>query len=267
MPEIFVHAGLHKTGSTTLQKWVFPFLEGDFRYLGRPYASGAHFIDQICWSAEQKLGISSETYLGRLVRAYAPEESYLKLQLHGIRRMASVLPQAHIVLGVRPHVPWIESIYKHYLKYGGTLAFHDFFSLDGGGLMKPEEFLIAPRIRMIKELWRDRVFVYDAVDLHKDGLTVAHKLADFTGTVFKGDLNVPRTNIGVNAGQATMLRKLNGLPILKRSNLSGRELRRFSLLTGFYRGGAEPLKLGCRTSRSVAEYFADDWRDVTAALS
>lgn len=33
---IIVHVGLHKTGSTFLQKRIFPYLEGDLVYFGGP---------------------------------------------------------------------------------------------------------------------------------------------------------------------------------------------------------------------------------------
>lgn len=142
---LFIHIGLHKTGSSLLQRSVFPYLSNeDIVYFGRPYRSKKHFIEDIAWSRGERLLISSETFSGRLLDSYREDKSYLQLQLSGIERLSAAFPFARILVGVRPHGSWILSCYKHYLKYGGSRELSRFFNLEAKAFMKPEDFLLAP---------------------------------------------------------------------------------------------------------------------------
>lgn len=69
--ELFLHVGMHKTATTTLQLDVFPHLKG-VSYLGRPYnvrqdVLTNHFVDLFDDSTEDKVLVSNETLSGPML--------------------------------------------------------------------------------------------------------------------------------------------------------------------------------------------------------
>lgn len=257
---LFIHVGLHKTGTTLLQQNVFPYFDPKaIQYIGRPCGS-RHFIEEICWSSSPKVLVSSETFIGRLIDVYDPNEDYLLRQLSGIERLASAFPAANILIGVRSHASWILSCYKHYLKYGGSRALHEFFRLDATGLMKPNEFLIYPKLQALDAGFKGRVWAYDLQTLVTNPVRVIRGLEHYLGARYKGSYDLVVVNEGVSNRQAEILRRTNriltqaGAPTTKKPNL-----KLYSLIKKLVKGTSPPVAFPNTVAEDIRNHYHDDW--------
>jgi len=116
MGKIIVHVGYPKTGSTFLQKDVFPkiknvnFLTNDLNNFDFKNVK------------KDKLNILSREGLFGL-----PHESDLKTGYQRINEIKKNFPDAHIILIIREKKPWIKSLYKQYITGGGKYNFKKWF--------------------------------------------------------------------------------------------------------------------------------------------
>ena len=99
--EVYIHLGLPRTGSTFLQRNVFPKL--DLHYVSKPgTVSGGKFID--VRGKEGKFLFSNENWSGWLYKETS-NERYAMLQWFKER-----YPDAHIMLCTRDTDAWLKSI-------------------------------------------------------------------------------------------------------------------------------------------------------------
>src|SRR5690625_2647126 len=147
MAKITFHVGLHKTGTTTLQKGFFPLLN-DLVYLGR-------FQSQPVWKAfiatsKSHILVSDEIILGKLVdlliQKRSERESWVNIQIKSLEMIRNTFPDSRIIIGLRKYDKWLLSIFKHYLKYGGRLPFNKFYTGDNHGIIAPDDLELVPRI-------------------------------------------------------------------------------------------------------------------------
>ena len=117
MQEIVIHLGLHKTGTTYLQKCIFPKLEDvEVQHLMQ--------ICQIKFKSNKKiLLISSEGLLSSM--AHYPDNNTVEDSIEGLYRM---YPKAKIILGVRKWDKWFRSCWNQYVRGGGTLSYCDYIN-------------------------------------------------------------------------------------------------------------------------------------------
>ena len=123
---VVLHVGLHKTGSTWLQREVFPYLEGigyvshhaTRRYLAAivagdppPPAPPQPDATDLVWSYEGMAG-----------PLWDPIEPELAAE-----RLATHFPGARILLFTRDPDEWRTSVYAQYVHEGGFLAPEDFW--------------------------------------------------------------------------------------------------------------------------------------------
>lgn len=138
---VLIHVGLHKTGTTWLQKKFFPYLEnvvyvdnvemihsifltprfGDFDVarvmeVFRPYIMKA-------FSAGQPLLISDEALGGRpFHQKFVREITALRLQ--------RAFPNARILVTIREQEALVRSFYGEYLRYGYASSLREFLNQD-----------------------------------------------------------------------------------------------------------------------------------------
>ncbi|WP_155833531.1 hypothetical protein [Halomonas sp. BC04] len=251
-----------------LQQKVFPFFEG-LSYLGRPYGKD-HFIESISWTRSKKILISSETYPGRLLDSYSAGVSYLEVQLEGIERLLTIIPNSSIVIGVREHESWILSCYKHYIKYGGTLSLEEFFSLSGEGLMSPDEFLIWPRVKLLDEMTDGRVFVYFLEDFTSSPGSVVRGLERFFQSDYTGNLLFGKENEGVNRSQAEVVRQVNNwiFKNVKKSKMQKLLTKKsYSFIKKFISTRGEPLSYDSDASSAILKHYEDDLRKLSIRVT
>ena len=126
MKKIYIHIGLHKTGSTFLQNKVFPKLK-ETTYIGRPYTQQSiafnklQYADSSLYSEEEtimeiknfekheKILISDEMLSG------LPFNNYINRTIIA-DRLSKIFPDATILLFLRSQKDLLLSLYNSYIK-------------------------------------------------------------------------------------------------------------------------------------------------------
>lgn len=114
---ITFHVGLWKTGSTYLQKQVFPFIKNT-RFMWEP--SFVNFIRTISATDEEVI-VSSEN-----LSNVPYGKDYSRRRLAGLSELASVFPNSSILIVLRDPSTMLPSLYFQYIKMGGSRSFDDF---------------------------------------------------------------------------------------------------------------------------------------------
>lgn len=142
MPKKIIHIGLHKTGTTYLQRCVFPYLPG-YVCLTRPYTqfnrafNRLQHADDSCYDESElkteleafrgsNLIISDEALSGKQITFSDINKSMIA------RRLANACPDAEILLLLRDQVDNIASQYSSYVKMGGYLKMSEFIHIPRG---------------------------------------------------------------------------------------------------------------------------------------
>jgi hypothetical protein len=150
--DIILHIGYHKTGTTFLQKSVFPN-NSEIFYLGRSWISNKleryffdfSFINDSDFDAKimndrfseivdeivrlQKIDIAQKKVLLISHESLHSGSDYFGLRIQEqADRLKQVFPNAKIIIGVRNQLKMIESNYTNYIHHGGKLSFNNFFN-------------------------------------------------------------------------------------------------------------------------------------------
>ena len=145
---LVLHIGIQKTGTTFLQKAVFPRWRG-IRYLRTDSLEKLIRIDDGQVNLLSREGLSGRNWDNQEAR------------IRCIVRLAELFPEARIILGFRRHAGYILSSYNHYIQRGGTLPFHEYFDpVNNQGLMKTGDFLYFDKIRAVEMAFGRRPFIY-----------------------------------------------------------------------------------------------------------
>lgn len=117
---LLIHAGLHKTGSTSVQAAL-----GDFRMLmpsrRQDFRSSDTFKTVILAADKRGLIVSSEHFLGELADIYSDARTKLIW-------LEECQVQAHLVVYMRPHLDWHESAYGQFLSEGRQQVNHEYLA-------------------------------------------------------------------------------------------------------------------------------------------
>jgi hypothetical protein len=163
MQKIIIHLGLHKTGTTFLQKCVFSKLKN----VEVQHLMG---ICQVKFSSDKKiLLISSEGLLSSM--PHYPDNSTVEDSIEALYR---IYPNAKIILGVRNWMHWSHSCWNQYIRDGGTISFVNYL-VKYGNSMKTCDY-----IKPIENRWKN-VFVYDQKELKMHPFEVIERMCNFIG--------------------------------------------------------------------------------------
>ncbi len=166
MNETVIHMGLHKAGSSFLQKNIFPKIKeielfdiGDFNFYTEFSKEKINLI-----SAE---GLSSRPF---------PKANRTDSCFVIANRIAKVFPNAKIILILRKKEELLKSWYSEYIKHGGILNYEDWFeSWNNYDVLRFEEY--------ISEL--DRLFssllVLNFEDLKKNSDKFVNDICNYIG--------------------------------------------------------------------------------------
>lgn len=277
--DLYLHVGLHKTGTTTFQKEIFPYGSG-YTYLGREYSP--NLIKKIPFSS--RLVISDETLIGRLYKSYENKNnlSWLNDNLNNLDRISALYPNAHIILGVRKHASWILSIYKHYIKYGGTKSKKEFIkSLENKNQrISYSDLMFMDRIKHIIDKFNNRPFVYRTDDIYKNKNILLKNLSFYITGVTDSfdsleDKQFDKLNKGVDSRQARLIRYLNSTKLYKFSDDLNNKDKRNVLCRKFNLSSFKTVNLLINSSNKyklsleekelskIEEIFKKDWDLVT----
>lgn len=184
-PEIILHIGMHKTGTTFFQWNVFHYL--NINYLWHVfYRSWCR--DLINPSKEVDTKKIKEDFSKRLqtdkINLITEENIYTsqfakkddRFLLLG--RIKEVFPEAKIIFGTRKKEENIISWYVEYVAVGGTLSFKDFLEHN----LNLEKLNYEPYIdKLIEYYGKENVFIYSLDELRKNQKDVVKRMCKFIG--------------------------------------------------------------------------------------
>jgi len=198
---LYLHVGLHKTGTTFLQKNVFPKFTG-ITYIRDPVIEEFLRLDD-----DKKYLASNESLAGPLWGSPGQDE-------RSIGRLAAMFPDARILMSFRPHHGFIVSSYKQLLHEGGTLPFDRYFDIvEDSGLLKREHFVYRRKIDAIIEGFRHQPFVFLHEEIYRDLGGLLRDIAQFLGASAPAlsEIKMQSVNKGVKFYPSRILRRLNTL--------------------------------------------------------
>jgi len=184
-PEIILHVGMHKTGTTFLQWNVFHFVDANYLWhvfykswlkdLLNPekkvnYDKIKNKLSSIL--KDDKINIISEENI--YTYQFTKKDDRFVL----LDRIKKVFPEAKIIIGIRKKEENLISWYVEYVAVGGVLDFQGF--LDKHLNLKKLDY--EPYIKKLNEYYgKENVFVYTLDELRKNQDAVVKNLCKFMG--------------------------------------------------------------------------------------
>lgn len=181
-PTRVLHVGLHKSGSTFLQRVVFPALSG-VNYLGNFSLSG--FIKNGDPANSGIPLISSEACLG-FPYPITTGPNYNRLDY-----LIDLLGISHAILVTRDFESWVRSLYFQVLKEGGTISYKKWYR-ENKNLELWREVESVLKVRMSKR--GIRILILSQEDLIRDKSAFLDRLCEFVGTSSPNLPNVSSQN-------------------------------------------------------------------------
>lgn len=196
MMTLYLHIGLHKTATTFLQKAVFPnirdinFIEQEriYRILRRIMIEDSVIFDQ----NKTKKQISNYMTDGiNLISAEGlsgnPCLQYIN-RSNVVYKLHNMFSDAKIIIGIRNQRDMIVSLYKQYVKIGGTKRISDFIhpkQIIGEPIQDffdLETLKYGPYLQRIEEYFGlDNIYIYIYEDLLRDKKKFVKGILNFLG--------------------------------------------------------------------------------------
>jgi hypothetical protein len=261
---IFFHVGLHKTGTTFLQKAVFPKWQG-VTYIPWPNLELFLRLD-----AGKTYLVSREGLSGKNWAHHEERDASLK-------RLSEMFQDAQILISFRKHSGYITSSYRQYLQRGGPARFEQYFDLENDrGVMKREDFVFRRKLESIETHFGRRPFVFLHEELSGDLDMLLRDMEGYIGGKAPSSEEISRKRYNESVGYypAQLLRRFNmysrselnpdgrynlNHPTLQRLRLTPREVCRhwLSFLPN------RPF-LSREVASSIDEFYQSDWEFVGA---
>jgi len=262
MARMFFHVGMHKTGTTFLQREVYPRWQGII-YIPRDN------LELILRADPSHIRLlSREGLSGRNWDSFETRD-------RSIQRLSELFPGAGIMISFRRHAAYIASSYNHYVQHGGTLRFDEYFDIEGDrGLMKKRDFRYMERIQRLEKHFGSRPFVFFFEETFNALDTLLADMARFIGGTppQAKDLNHHARNPSVQYYPLKILRRINSfartelnpdgrLPLfhwrLRKLGIDPRTICQYWL-----RVLPNHPVLSPDVASVIDEYYSDDWQEV-----
>ena len=258
-PEIFIHIGMHKTGTTFFQKSVFTNVKGAI-YLSKPHLNRLIGLDR-----KSKYIISNESLSGW---AWGADRKMF------IKDLSMIFPKAHILISFRRQDDWLRSVYNEYIKWGGYLEIDKFFDLhDDKGVIKRDELYFSELLDSIDECFENEPLVFFYDELRSDPQGLVDKIGRYIGCKIKVK-KWEKKNKGLTERQISILKKINAFA-KSEFNPEGK-LRLYNKYSRKY--GMDPVSIvkklrgflgqGNVTDQNrkyldqVLDFYKDDWNKI-----
>ncbi|MBJ18439.1 MAG: hypothetical protein GY910_16330 [bacterium] len=260
---VFFHCGLERTGSTYLQKDLFPLLEGIRFVVTKDYARLSEET-----FAEEALLVSRELNLNENF----DEE---------IGRFAALFADATPVVLFRRHDHWIASQYRRRIRNGFDGPFEELFDLRGdGGILRRDDLRYGRRIERLEACFRRPPIVLLHEWLEEDAVAFGQVLAGTLGASLDARrLSLRRRHASSSDAELRALLKVMKVVDLRRSRrgqgLFRYRVRRFTQDAARYAtlflarsipgGWVDPVPLIPRERlEEIREYYREDWEQTVA---
>lgn len=220
----FFHIGYPKTGTTFLQKKVFPLLRG-INYLDHQTLNQIGFFD-IC---NKSLDFDVDLLKSEFNEAVSDSKAPSLISYEGLcgdvyhsaantrtiaHRIYDFNPNSQIIIIIRNQSDMIVSLYKQYVYQGGTMRFNDFMSSTNSSISFDLSYLnFYKMISLYKRLFGgDSVHVLLYEKLRSDGdsfLSDLVKILDISDQNINLNISSENHNPGVSVSSISLLRFLN----------------------------------------------------------
>ena len=256
---LFFHVGLHKTGTTFLQKAVFPNWRG-INYVPWPHLEILLRLDESNINLVSREGLSGKNWAHH-------EERERSLQ-----RLSELFPASRILISFRKHSGYILSSYRQYIQRGGTVPFDEYFDVEGdSGVMKRDDFAFRRKLNAVEKYFGHRPFVFLHDELGRELATMLRDLEGYIGgkAPEPSDISNRRYNESVGYYPAMLLRRVNALSKSElnpqgKYNLNHPTLQRLQLTPALICQKwlsilpSRPFLTPEETSR-IDDFFREDW--------
>lgn len=272
--ELYIHVGLPKTATTYLQCRIFRTWE-NIEYLGKPFHI-TRLFNRLNKPLKKVLLISAENILGKPRDCYLKSKrnfSYTQMNVLALNNLGDIFPQAKIIIGFVKHEEFIESLYKQYLRGGGTKSLVEFYSPKSSTtLMNDKDFLYAPLIKTIEKCFTHSPFIYLREELKIVPSRLIADLADYMGIVPPEKIPITKENVGCGEIEAKILRIINSIHFIR--NCFFEQFVKILLRLFGFKGRIweiskigrlfhqKQIKLSSNVQRTVQEIFKNDWKYV-----
>ena len=268
MNEIFIHIGLHKTATGTLQRQFFPACK-NLNILTTLIPEVKAFVEEVTRRDPlyfdkvkankiitsvidtQKVNLLSNESLSGPPYAGAIEAG-LDHRLPVLNNLSNVFPNAKVILVLRRQDALAKSFYRQYLKSGGTRSVHRFYGMDtnkGPALMSLDRFYFLKYVQAVISSFPAGVLILPFEEFVQSQTMFLKKLTEFIG--------VPMPNLELKSENATRLGPL-GLEISRILNHLFRNLLNpAGIIPGFKPKRAEANYRNYRVS--PLEIVHDKW--------
>ena len=268
MRRAFIHIGLHKTGTTFLQKYVFRALSGI--HVVQPSAG----LKQIAECPRNSNLLISDESLSGMPWGESRDRAggWRRARELSLVNLAEFFPSAGILVCFRSHGDLIESLYRQYLHEGGTARFRDFFG--EGCLIQKQDLEFRPILEMLEALFPVDPFVFSMGDVWPDPTALIRRMCIFLGVDIVPSVDPGRSeNRGVRGYRARVLCSMNRISRSAlnpggRLNLRNVVFRRMAidpraicqhLLPGDW---GQDVGLDAESRQRLEDHFSDDWAAV-----
>jgi hypothetical protein len=223
MAEKIVHIGFPKTGTTYLQRSVFPAMKG-IRYVD--YETCARLFHKMTISdpldydleeiKKQVNGLSeSSTTLFSLEALCVSPFVAKAAHRSQVAQNLKALGFDKILVVVRDQLTMLDSLYREYVHQGGTLRFKSFLDLEGKRNWANRQFNVDYlKYHLIIEKYielfgRERVLVLSYEDLKDNRTAFVQKIVDFIGAEGLGSESSSKENPSLSLFSLEFLRWSN----------------------------------------------------------
>ena len=170
--EIFVHIGFHKTGTTFLQRKIFPNLKNV------NYVHNGKLLNLV--GSYEKVLISNEAFSG--IPYHWNEKRYYEQFCSNIARLKSIFGNFKVIVGFREPSSMVNSFYKQFLHEGGVLTFEEFFGNHPEAVIQDEDLYFSRFYNHLRKNFdEEQLFCYDHSQLLYEPLRVISALLQFLG--------------------------------------------------------------------------------------
>lgn len=149
----------------------------------------ANFLDQ-------HVILSDEGMAGNIWAGNFQEEFELN-----IKRIKMLYKDPLIILGIRKQVAWLPSLYKQHLHQKSTDCLDVFFNSNNTGILKFEDLLLMPKIKLVQDNFKD-VFIYSQKTLLHNQDAFIRGFLEFIGEANDQAVLLPKmkkANVGVKS--------------------------------------------------------------------